>query len=72
MVAEKQEENRWIEFRVQTKSETDRKKEMKGVKERELTGRKCQESSGLPSFGETLIIDCVAVVGSKALSVKAP
>ncbi len=45
---------------------------MKGVKERELTGRKCQESSGLPSFGETLIIDCVAVVGSKALSVKAP
>lgn len=64
--------HRWIEFRVQTKSEIDRKKEMKGVKERELTGRKCQESSGLPSFGETLIIDCVAVVGSKALSVKAP
>lgn len=38
----------------------------------ELTGRKCQESCGLPSFEETLIIECVAVVGSKALSVKAP
>lgn len=32
----------------------------------------CQESGGSPSFRETLIIDCVAVVGSKALSVKAP
>lgn len=37
-----------------------------------LRERECQESGGSPSFRETLIIDCVAVVGSKALSVKAP
>ena len=51
----------------------DREIYLKGVKNGESSlGEKCQEISGLPSFGETLIIECVAVVGSKALSVKAP
>lgn len=58
--------------RVQTKSETWMEKKRRGVKARELTGRKCKEISGLPCFEEMLIIECVAVVGSKALSVKAP
>lgn len=53
-----------------TKAETLMK--TKREKKEELTGRKCRESSGLPALGEKLIIVCIAVVGSKALSVKAP
>lgn len=39
---------------------------------RESSQGESVKSSGLPSFGETLIIECVAVVGSKALSVEDP
>lgn len=61
-----------MEFRVQMESERWIENGPEGVRARKLSGRMCQESCGSPSFRETLIIDCVAVVGSKALSVKAP
>lgn len=47
-------------------------KESDRLKMIELTWRMCQESSSLSFCREMLIIECVAVVGSKALSVKAP